>query len=55
MAENIKKETTTICVKKDTAKALMNLGKMGDTYDAVIQRLLNGSKPEEKGEPRGDG
>jgi len=47
---------TTIQVKKTTAKKLQDLAtKWGDTYDAVIDRLLNGNKPEEKEKPRGDG
>lgn len=49
-----KKEMTTIQIEKDVAKKLQELASWGETYNAVILRLLNGSKPEEKGEPRGD-
>lgn len=48
-------DMTTIQVKKSTAKKLQARWKFGDTYDAVINRLFNGRKPEEKGDTRGDG
>ena len=54
MEKKTKEDWTTIAVKKDTAKALLGLGKMGDTYDAVIRRLVNSRKPDEKEKPRGD-
>lgn len=49
-----KEEMTCIRVRKSTSQKLMELGKMGDTYDAVISRLLNGRKPIEKEKPQGD-
>jgi len=55
MSKGHKGDCTTIEVKKDTALALRDLGKMGDSYDAVIRRLLNGKKPKEVEEPSGDG
>ena len=42
---------TTIQIQKDTAKLLQDLGHMGETYDAVIRRLINGARPE--GGPHG--
>jgi len=45
---------TTIWVEKEVVEMLKDLGRMGDTYSAVIRRLVNGSKPDEKGEPQGD-
>lgn len=48
---------TTIQVTRATAKELQSLGRWGDTYDAIIRRLLNGQKPAGEGEPdedRGD-
>lgn len=50
-----RKNMTTISVEKEVAEMLKDLGRMGDTYSAVIRRLVNGSKPDEKEEPRGDG
>ena len=50
----VKADMTTIQVKKATAKRLQDLAKWGDTYDVVIDRLLNGDKPGEKEKPRGD-
>jgi len=50
----VKEEMTTIQVRKATTKKLQALAKWGDTYDVVIDRLLNGNKPEERGEPQGD-
>jgi hypothetical protein len=41
----------TIQVTKSTREQLKSMGKMGDTYDAVIQHLVNGKKPE--GGPHG--
>lgn len=43
-----KKEMTTIQVEKSIAKRLQDLAKWGDTYSAVIKRLLNGNRPKEK-------
>ena len=33
-------DSTTIKIKESTAKKLRDLGKMGESYDDVIQRLL---------------
>ena len=52
--ERVKEKTITIQLKVVTAKKIQDLFKFGDSYDAVINRLLNGNKPEEKGEPHGD-
>ncbi len=52
--ETTKEAMTTISVKKSTAKKLQCLGKWGDTYDTVIEALLNGNHPEEEQKPRGD-
>ena len=41
-------EMTTIRVKKHTVAQLNNLGNMRDTFDSVIQRLLNESKEKRK-------
>ncbi len=46
--EVLQTNMTSIQVTKSTAKRLQCLGKMGDTYSAVIERLLNGNRPEEK-------
>lgn len=35
-----KDEMTTIQVSKDTAEKLAAMGKKGDSYEAIIQRLL---------------
>jgi hypothetical protein len=37
---NMEKETTTITVLKATVERLKNAGRKGDTYDAIIQQLL---------------
>lgn len=51
-----KKDMTTIQIEKDVAKKLQKLFiEWGDTYNAVILRLLDGKRPGEKGEPRGGG
>jgi len=50
-----KEGSTTIQVKKATARKLQSLAQWGDSYDAVINRLLNGKKPVGKVEPPGDG
>ena len=36
-----KEGMTTIQVSKETAEKLAKLGAKGDSYDAIIQRLLN--------------
>ncbi len=47
------KEKTTIQVLKSTRDKLQSLAVYGDSMDTVIQRLLNGHKPKEKGETGG--
>jgi len=49
-----REDMTTIWVEKEVAEMLKDLGRMGDTYSAVIRRLLDGRKPEEKERPQGD-
>ena len=39
-----KEPMTTIQVTKSIAAQLQSLGKWGDTYSLIIERLLNGSK-----------
>ena len=39
-----KEAMTTIQVKRSVAAQLQGLGKWGDTYSTIIERLLNGSK-----------
>ena len=46
-----KEGMTTIQIQRDTAKLLQDLGHMGETYDAVIRRLINGARLE--GVPHG--
>lgn len=48
-----KEAGTTIRVKKSTAKKLQSLAKWGETYDTVIEALLNGNCPEEEHKPQG--
>ena len=54
MEQKSKRIMTTIPVQKSTARAIVALGKMGDTYDSVILRLLNGSNPGREGETHED-
>lgn len=54
-AEITKEAMTTISVKKSTAEKLRGRAKKwGDTYDTVIEALLNGNFPEEEHKPQGD-
>ena len=39
-----KEAMTTIQVKRSIAAQLQSLGKWGDTYSTIIERLLDGSK-----------
>ena len=39
-------EWTQIKVKKETRKALFELGKKGESYDTIIRRLLKKSEQE---------
>jgi hypothetical protein len=52
--EVVDSQMTSIQISKDLRKRLQSLGKMGDTYDDVLQRLLNGINPGRKGEPHED-
>jgi len=54
MTPSKRQNMTTIWVEKDLVEQLKKLGKMGDTYSAVIRRLLDGNKPEGEGKPHGD-
>lgn len=36
-----KKDVTTIQISKDVREQLRKLGKMGETYDDVIKKLMN--------------
>jgi len=49
-----KEPMTTIQVRKSIAAQLQSLGKWGDTYSSIIERLLNGINPGRKGEPHED-
>ena len=42
-------ESTTIQLSKETREQLKELGKMGETYDDVIKRLIKKAKECEKG------
>ncbi len=39
-------EKTTIQIKKSTVTRLKSYGKKGETYDDVLNRLLDGSNPQ---------
>jgi len=54
MVPDRKKDMTTIWVEKSLVEKLKSLGKMGDTYSAVIRRLIDGQKPNDEGGPHGD-
>ena len=43
-----KENTTTIQISKDARKELREFGKMGETYDDVIRRLVKKAKECEK-------
>jgi len=43
-----KEDVTTIQLSKETRDRLRNLGKMGETYDDVINRLVKKAKEWEK-------
>lgn len=43
-----KEDVTTIQLSKETRDRLRNLGKMGETYDDVINRLVKKAKECEK-------
>ena len=49
-----RKDMTTIWVEKRLVEELRTLGRMGDSFTAVIRRLIDGRKPEDKGGPHGD-
>ena len=57
MAAIDKEKKSSIQLSKALIAELGALGKKGDTYEAIIWRLLNGCNPAGKGEPyedRGD-
>ena len=41
-------ENTTIIVSKDTRQALKDIGRMGETYDDLIRRLMREKEVAEK-------
>lgn len=41
--KNMKEQTTTIRISKNTAEKLKNKGKKGETYDEIINRFLESS------------
>jgi predicted CopG family antitoxin len=42
----------TISVKDETQEKLKDIGKKGETYDTIIQRLIKVSERSEKGDKR---
>jgi len=44
-----KKDITTIQITREVRDQLRQLGKMGDTYDEVIRRLISLAKKAKKG------
>jgi len=52
MVDANKKKMTTIQVEREVAEMLKGFGRMGDTYSAVIRRLMNGRKGDAHDYPR---
>lgn len=44
----MKKDETMIRIKRKTTARLKELGKKGDSYDAIINRLIDGGEKNEK-------
>jgi hypothetical protein len=44
MEKNTEKELTTISIKRSTKDRLMEFGKKGDTYDDILNRVMDGYK-----------
>jgi len=49
---NEEKTLTTIQVSVETREALKTLGSKGDSYDTIIQKLLNYKKEQQNNEPK---
>ena len=52
--EKSKEKKSSIQLSKALIAQLGAMGKKGDTYEAIIWRLLNGCNPAGKGEPHED-
>lgn len=52
MIEMAKENTTTIQISKDAKEMLREFGKMGETYDDVIRKLINIAKEVRRNESK---